>query len=116
MEIHERVVESVTILDLTGRLVLGEGDKPLHQKVSALAHEGRTLLVLNLQGVPHVDSAGLGAIVRGHTTLSRLGGALKLLHANKRTRDLLAITKLLTIFDLFESEPDAVKSFSHAAV
>jgi anti-sigma B factor antagonist len=115
MHIEERVVGDVTVLDLKGRITLGEGDELLTDKVNSLLNQGRTRLVLNLAEVPYVDSAGLGAIVRTYTTVSRQGGSLKLVNLTKRITDLLAITKLLTVFETFESETDAVRSFSASA-
>lgn len=115
MQIEERAVGDVTVLDLKGRVTLGEGDELLKDKVNSLINQGRRKLVLNLAEVPYVDSAGLGEIVRTYTTVSRQGGNLKLLGLTKRIHDLLAITKLLTVFEHFESEQDAVKSFSASA-
>ena len=112
MEIEERVVNTVTILDLKGKLILGEGDEMLRDKVNSLVHQGRKNILLNLEGVPYIDSAGLGEVVRTYTTVSRQGGKLKLLHLTKRIQDLLAITKLLTVFETYDSEPEALKSFS----
>jgi anti-sigma B factor antagonist len=112
MQIEERVVEGVTILDLKGKMTLGEGDELLKDKINSLIQQDRKKLVLNLEGVPYIDSAGLGEIVRTYTTVSRQGGKLKLLNLTKRIQDLLAITKLLTVFETYESEPDAVKSFA----
>jgi anti-sigma B factor antagonist len=112
MHIGERIVDGVTILDLEGKLVLGEGDRLLRDKVNALVREGRTRLLLNLAGVTYVDSAGLGEIVRSHATVVRQGGALKLLRPDKRLRDLLTITKLVTVFEIFVDEQEAVRSFS----
>ena len=112
MEIRERVVGSVTVLDVEGRLVLGEGDKRLRDAVDALVRQGRTRVLLNLAAVPLVDSAGLGQIVRTHTTLMRQRGRLRLLHADKRMKDLLSITKLITVFELFDDESEALKDFS----
>jgi anti-sigma B factor antagonist len=112
MEIEERVVNSVTILDLKGKLILGEGDELLRDKVNSLVHQGRKNILLNLEGVPYIDSAGLGEVVRTYTTVSRQGGRLKLLHLTKRIQDLLSITKLLTVFETYDSEPEALKSFS----
>ena len=112
MLIEERVVEGVTILDLKGKMTLGEGDELLKDKINSLVHQGRKKLVLNLEAVPYIDSAGLGEIVRTYTTVSRQGGKLKLLNLTKRIQDLLAITKLLTVFETYESEPEAVKSFN----
>ncbi len=111
MEIEERANAGVMILDLKGKLTIGEGDELLKDKVNSLIQQGHQKLLLNLEGVPYVDSAGLGEIVRTYTTVSRQGGKLKLLNLTKRIEDLLAITKLLTVFETFESEQEAVKSF-----
>lgn len=112
MEIDERALGDVMILDLKGKLTIGEGDELLKEKVNSVIQQGHKKLLLNLEGVPYVDSAGLGEIVRTYTTVSRQGGKLKLLNLTKRIKDLLAITKLLTVFESFESEQDAVKSFT----
>lgn len=112
MQIEERLIGEVTILDLKGRMTMGEGDELLRDKINSLILQGRKQLVLNLGSVPYVDSAGLGEIVRTYTAVSRQGGCLKLVNLTKRISDLLAITKLLTIFDTYDSEADAVRSFS----
>ncbi len=111
MEIAERATGDVMILDLKGKLTIGEGDELLKDKINSLIQQGHRKLLLNLEGVPYVDSAGLGEIVRTYTTVSRQGGNLKLLNLTKRIQDLLAITKLLTVFDTYESEPEALESF-----
>jgi anti-sigma B factor antagonist len=87
----------------------------LKDKVNSLLNQGRKKIVLNLAEVPYIDSAGLGEVVRTFTTVSRQGGSLKLLNLTKRITDLLAITKLLTVFDTYDSEQDAVQSFSASA-
>ncbi|MGB7218952.1 MAG: STAS domain-containing protein [Vicinamibacterales bacterium] len=115
MHIDERTVGDVMVLDLKGKITLGEGDELLKDKVNSLVNQGQKKIILNLGGVPYVDSAGLGEIVRTYTTVSRQGGSLKLLNLTKRITDLLAITKLLTVFETFDSENDAVKSFSASA-
>jgi len=115
MHIDERTVGDVMVLDLKGKITLGEGDELLKDKVNSLVNQGQKKIILNLGGVPYVDSAGLGEIVRTYTTVSRQGGSLKLLNLTKRITDLLAITKLLTVFETFDSESDAVKSFSASA-
>ena len=115
MQIDERVVSGVTILDLKGKMTLGEGDEQLRDKINSLVQQGHLKIVLNLEGVPYLDSAGLGEIVRTYTTVSRQGGSLKLLNLTKRITDLLSITKLLTVFETFESENEAVRSFSASA-
>jgi len=111
MKIVERQVGDVTILDLHGKILIGEGDDALRDAVNKLVDSGKTKLLLNLAEVPYVDSAGLGEIVRCYTTVSKKGGKLKLLHLTKKIQDLLSITKLLTVFETFENESEAVKSF-----
>jgi len=115
MQIDERAVGDVTVLDLKGKITLGEGDELLKDKVNSLVNQGRKKIILNLAGVPYIDSAGLGEVVRTFTTVSRQGGSLKLLNLTKRITDLLSITKLLTVLETYESESDAVKSFSASA-
>jgi anti-sigma B factor antagonist len=112
MEIAERTVSDITVLDLKGKMTLGEGDELLKDKINSLLAAGKKKLVLNLEGVPYIDSAGLGEIVRTFTTVSRQGGSLKLLNLTKRIEDLLSITKLLTVFETFDTESEAIKSFS----
>ena len=111
MKIEERAVGGVTILDLQGKMLIGEGDELLREKINTLVENGTTKIVLNLGDVPYVDSAGLGEIVRCYTTVSRKDGKLKLLNLTKRIHDLLSITKLLTVFETYESEEEVVKSF-----
>lgn len=111
MQIEERIVNDVTILDLKGKITLGEGDEALKDKINSLVHQNRKKILLNLEDVPYIDSAGLGEIVRTYTTVSRQGGQLKLVNLTKRITDLLSITKLLTVFETFESEPEALKSY-----
>src|SRR5580765_609487 len=115
MKIVERQVGDVVILDLHGKILIGEGDDALREAVTKLADSGKTKILLNLADVPYIDSAGLGEIVRTYTTVSRKGGSLKLLNLTKRITDLLSITKLLTVFETFDAESDAIKSFSASA-
>ena len=112
MQIDERVVDSVMVLDLKGKITLGEGDEALKDKINSLVMQDRKNILLNLADVPYIDSAGLGEIVRTYTTVSRQGGQLKLVNLTTRITDLLSITKLLTVFETFESESDALESFS----
>lgn len=112
MQIDERVVGDVIILDLKGKMTLGEGDELLREKVSSLVSQGKQKLIMNLDGVPYIDSAGLGEIVRTYTTVSRQGGKLKLLNLTKRIEDLLSITKLLTVFEVYEDEAEALQSYA----
>jgi anti-sigma B factor antagonist len=111
MKIDERSVGDVVVLDLHGKILIGEGDDALRDAVNRLADAGKSKILLNLADVPYVDSAGLGEIVRCYTTVSKKGGKLKLLNLTAKIRDLLAITKLLTVFEAYDSEADAVKSF-----
>ena len=111
MEIAERTLNDVTILDLKGKMTLGEGDELLKDKINSLLSQGRKRLLLNLEGVPYIDSAGLGEVVRTYTTVSRQGGSLKLLNLTKRIEDLLSITKLLTVYETYDSESEADSSY-----
>jgi len=97
------------ILDLKGRLT---DDALLKERITSLMHQGHHNLILNLENVPYVNSTGLGVIVHSYTAVNRQGGKFKLLNLTKRITDLLAITKLLTVFETFESEADAVASFA----
>ena len=115
MHIEERTVGDVVVLDLKGKITLGEGDELLKDKVNSLVNQGQRKILLNFADVPYVDSAGLGEVVRTYTTVSRQGGTLKLLNLTKRISDLLSITKLLTVFETFDSENEAIKSFQASA-
>jgi anti-sigma B factor antagonist len=111
MEISERNAGNVTVLNVTGKITLGVGDTILKDKLHSLLHQGRKDVLLNLGQVQYVDSAGLGAIVAAYTTMTREGGSLKLVSVTKRLQDLLTITKLLTVFDTFDSEEEALRSY-----
>jgi anti-sigma B factor antagonist len=112
MQIAERASGDVMILDLKGKITLGEGDEALKDKINSLILQGKKKILLNLEAVPYIDSAGLGEIVRTYTTVTRQGGQLRLSNLTKRITDLLVITKLTTVFDTFENEADALKSYS----
>ena len=112
MQIEQRAVGSVMILDLKGKITLGEGDEALKDKINSLILQGHKKMLLNFGDVPYIDSAGLGEIVRTYTTVSRQGGQLKLVNLTKRITDLLSITKLLTVFETFDNEPEALQSFT----
>jgi anti-sigma B factor antagonist len=113
MEMKERLVGGVTILDLNGKLTIQDAPA-LKEKIHALADGGRTKLVLNLGAVPYIDSGGLGAIVAGYTTITKSGGRLTLINVNKKNHDLLTITRLVTVFETFDSEPEALASYPAA--
>ena len=111
MEISERHDGKVTVLNLSGKITLGEGDMLLKDKLHSLLNQGRKDVLLNLAQVSYVDSAGLGAIVSAYTTMTREGGSLKLSNVTKKLQDLLSITKLLTVFETFDNEDEAVRSY-----
>lgn len=112
MTITERKSGNVTILDLEGNIELGEGDVLFKSKVDELLESGENKIVVNLSAVPYMDAGGLGEIVRRYTATHRSGGKLKLLNATKRVADLLTITKLITVFEIYEDEDAAIASFS----
>jgi anti-sigma B factor antagonist len=112
MKLSTRKTGDVIIIDVDGKILLGEGDIEIKQAVDNLLKRGNKKIILNLSKVPYLDSAGLGEIIRCFTTLRKSGGYFKLLSPNKRIVDLLSITKLLNVFDCFESESSAIASFS----
>lgn len=111
MTIGERRQGDVAILDLQGRILTGEGDRALREAVTRLAESGSPGVLLNFAGVSYVDSSIVGEMVRMLTTVSRKGGRLKLLGLPPRIRSLLSMTRLLTVFETFDSEDEAVRSF-----
>jgi anti-anti-sigma factor len=112
MKIAERGAGDVTILDLDGRLILDDGFEPLRLTLNRVIGEGRRKLLLNLDRVSFLDSAGVGLIACKYVTLCRHGGQLKLCSLRARSHEVLHITKLLTVFEAFESEEEALASFS----
>ena len=112
MQIAERSAGNVKVLDLSGQITFTEGDQQFKDTINSLVHQGHKNILVNLANVTHVDSAGLGELVGAYTTVTKAGGSMKLLNLTKRLHDLLAITKLLTIFDTYDSEQDALKQFT----
>ena len=112
MEITERTIAAVTILDLSGRLTIGEGAQMLKDKSESLVFQGRSQVIVNLAAVPYIDSGGLGQLVACYTTIAKAGGRLKLLNVGTRNHDLLSITKLVSVFDTFDSEKEAIESYT----
>ena len=106
-----RQVDGVTIVDLNGRIVLGEATTALRELLQNLVNQGQKKILLNLADVSYIDSSGLGALVSGFTSLSGQQGNLKLLNLTKKVQDLLQITKLLTVFEVYTDEATAVQSF-----
>jgi anti-sigma B factor antagonist len=111
LDIQQREREGIIILDLKGRLVVGEPIASLRERIRELSESGRTNIILNLDGVDYIDSTGLGGLVISYTTLKKAGGALKVLNLSKRNIELLVLTKLSTVFEVFNDEQDAVNSF-----
>lgn len=107
-----RQVESVTIVDISGRITLGEGSTILRDTVRDLLNRGQKKILLNLGDVTYIDSSGIGELVSGFTTVTNQGGQLKLLNLTKKVHDLLQITKLYTVFEVHNDEATAVRSFA----
>ncbi|MGA9993968.1 MAG: STAS domain-containing protein [Pyrinomonadaceae bacterium] len=111
LKLNERQVGKVTILDVDGNLRLGEGSAAIQKVIRRLSEEGQKQILLNLAHVAYIDSSGLGELIAGHVALSKSGGQIKLLHLTQRVRELMTITKLLTVFDVYENESEALASF-----
>ncbi|HQU83911.1 MAG TPA: STAS domain-containing protein [Pyrinomonadaceae bacterium] len=112
LNITERQAGDVTILDMDGKVTIGEGSVALRNTIRRLLGEGKNKILLNLGGVGYVDSSGIGELVSSFTAVNKEGGTLKLLNLTQKIQDLLAITKLLTVFDVFENEGDALASYN----
>ncbi len=111
LNISERQAGDVTVLDLGGKITIGEGSVSLRGAIRRLMEEGKKKILLNLAQVSYVDSSGIGELVSSFTTINREGGQLKLLNLTQKIQDLLAITKLLTVFDVYEDEATGLNSF-----
>jgi len=111
LNIRERQAGDVTILDLDGKITIGEGSVSLRGAIRRLMDEGKKKVLLNLSGVSYMDSSGIGELVSSYTTASSKEGQLKLLNLTQKIKDLLAITKLLTVFDTYTDEATALNSF-----
>ncbi len=111
MKIETRTVSDVTIMDIHGKITIGEGSAEIRNHVRDLLQAGRKKILLNMGNVSYVDSSGIGELVSSFTTVTNQGGQLKLLNLTKKLHELLAITKLLTVFDTFDDEAEAVGSF-----
>ena len=106
-----REISGVTIIDVSGRITLGEGSAMLREMVRDLLGKGQKKIVLNLGDVNYIDSSGIGELVSSYTTVKNQGGEVKLLNLTKKVHDLLQITKLYTVFDVHNDEHSAVNSF-----
>jgi anti-sigma B factor antagonist len=112
MTFKTRQVDGVTILDLSGRITLGEGSVTLRDAVKDVLSKGSAKILLNLANVDYIDSSGIGELVSAFTSVKNAGGELKLLHLTKKVHDLLQITKLYTVFDVKDDEASAISSFT----
>jgi len=111
MTIETRSAKGVTILDIHGKITIGEGSAEVRNTVRELLQAGKMKILLNLGDVSYVDSSGIGELVSSFTTVTNQGGQLKLLNLTKKLKELLAITKLLTVFDSYDAEETALESF-----
>jgi len=111
LDVKERQAGDVTILDMSGEVRIGEGAVALRDSIRNLADQGKKKVLLNLAGVKYMDSTGVGELIANYTTITRQGGQLKLLSLTERIQNLLVITKLLTVFDSYDNEAEALKSF-----
>lgn len=112
VKLTTRQVGDVTVIDVAGRITLGEGSSVLRDALRDMVSKNQKKILLNLGDVSYIDSSGIGELVSGFTTVTNSGGALKLLNLNKRVKDLLQITKLYTVFDVHEDEAGAIRSFA----
>jgi anti-sigma B factor antagonist len=112
MKSNSRQIDGVTVLDLSGRITLGEGSVILRDTIRDLIGRGQKKILLNLGDVTYIDSSGIGELVSAFTTVRNQGGELKLLNLTKKVHDLLQITKLYTVFDIKDDEATAIKSFA----
>jgi anti-sigma B factor antagonist len=110
--ISERQAGDVTILDLDGKVTIGEGSVALRNAIRRLLGDGKNKILMNLGGVGYIDSSGIGELVSSFTAVNKEGGTLKLLNLTQKIQDLLAITKLLTVFDVYDDEASALSSFN----
>jgi anti-sigma B factor antagonist len=111
LDVKERQAGDVTILDLNGSVRMGEGAVSLRNAIRGLADQGKKKILLNLAAVKNIDSSGIGELIANYTTITRDGGQLKLLNLTEKIQNLLVITKLLTVFDSYDNEPDALNSY-----
>ena len=115
IKIEERAIGRVTVLDIVGRLTIDQAAQHLKDKINSLISQQRTQIVLNLKNVPYIDSGGLGQLVASYSSVMKTDGALKLLNVTARNHDLLSITRLVTVFESFDSEAEAIQSFQTVA-
>jgi anti-sigma B factor antagonist len=115
MKLNVRQMGDISVVDVSGRIALGEATSELRNSLRELVSEGQKKILLNLGDVSYVDSTGIGELVGGYASVSNQGGQLKLLNLTKRVTDLLQITKLSTVFEVFDDEAAALRSFAQKA-
>ena len=111
MRIEKRKKSGVVILDLKGKILIGDGIDELRESINNVVQENEKKLLLNFEHVPYLDSTGLGEVVRSYTSLKKEGGSVKIINLTNKVRDLLSVTKLITVFETFEDEDKAIESF-----
>ena len=111
MKATSRTVDGVEIIKLEGKITIGSGDTQLREVISNATNSGKTNVLLDLSGVTTIDSSGIGELVGSYTTVTNRGGKLKLLHLPAKLNELLHVTQLITVFEVYENEPEALKSF-----
>ncbi|HNR38561.1 MAG TPA: STAS domain-containing protein [Acidobacteriota bacterium] len=111
MQINEKEVNGITVLEIHGKILMGEGDIAIKKKIDELLAKNTKSVILDLSSVPYIDSSGLGELIRCYTTMRKANGTLKLANVTDRIVDLLTITKLITVFEYYKTVDDAIKSF-----
>ena len=112
MQIEERAVGDVVVLDLKGKITIGSGDVQLREIINGLVEKGKKNILINMQEVTTIDSSGIGELVGCYTSVTNKGGKLKLLHLPPKINDVLTVTQLITVFDVYESEPEALATYA----
>jgi anti-sigma B factor antagonist len=112
MKTNVREVRGVAILDLKGKITIGSGDVQLRETINKLVDDGKKNILINMQDVTTIDSSGIGELVGCYTSVTNKGGKLKLLHLPPKISDVLTVTQLITVFDVYESEPEALSSYA----
>ena len=112
VKLETRQVGDVTVIDASGRITLGEGSSVFRDQIRSLVANGQNKVLINMAGITYIDSSGIGELVSGLTTVTNSGGRLKLLNLGRRVQDLLQITKLYTVFETFDDEAAAIRSFA----
>lgn len=116
LDIKERQVGNVTVLDIVGNIRIGDANGILRTTIRQLVKDGKHQILLNLSGAAYIDSSGLGEFIASYVALNKVGGKLKLLHLTRRVRELMTITKLVTVFDIYDTELEAIESFNSNAL